>query len=229
MSEFVQIPSGWFDMGSESGQPDEQPEHHVWVDTFELAIDPVTRAEYRPYLEATQTPIPREWDNPLFSGLDKPAVGVSWNDAYLFCLWRSSCFSTPPVRLPTEAEWERAARGHRNGEDYPWGQSIPSWIPNGGDGPLDGPWPVTLGPVNDFGIRGIAANIHEWCADWHREKYYSRSALKNPTGPRSGENKVLRGGAWSNSTGNLRVAYRDGTNPNTRFNYCGFRCVSGSD
>ena len=79
MSEFVQIPAGWFDMGSEFGQPDEQPEHRVWVDTFELAIDPVTRAEYHPFLETTQAPAPREWDNPLFGGLDKPVVGVSWN------------------------------------------------------------------------------------------------------------------------------------------------------
>ena len=93
-------------MGSELGQPDEQPEHRVWVDTFELAIDPVTRAEYQTYLEATRAPAPREWDNPLFGGLDKPVVGVSWNDAYLFCLWHSSCVSTIPVRLPTEAEWE---------------------------------------------------------------------------------------------------------------------------
>ena len=223
MSEFEQIPAGWFIMGAEFGQPDEQPEHRVWVDTFELAIDPVTRAEYQPYLDATQAPAPREWNNPLFGGLDKPVVGVSWNDAYSFCLWHSSCVSAAPVRLPTEAEWERAARGHRKGENYPSGKLIPSWIPNAGNGPLDGPWPVTLGPVNDFGIRGIAANVHEWCADWHSRTFYAESPARNPIGPISGHRRTSRGGSWRHARTISRVSARSKLAPTYQYTDYGFR------
>ena len=90
MSGFISIPSGWFDMGSDVGQADEGPVHRVWVDSFQMAVFPVTRSEYRGFLDATNRDRPREWDNPVFGEPDQPVVGVSWNDAVVYCLWRSS-------------------------------------------------------------------------------------------------------------------------------------------
>ena len=104
MGGFARIPAGWFRMGSDDGQPDEAPAHRVWVDAFELAVDPVTRLEYAAFLAATGREAPREWDSPALAGPERPAVGVSWNDAVVYCLWRSS-IAGDPVRLPTEAEW----------------------------------------------------------------------------------------------------------------------------
>ena len=222
MSTFECIPAGWFVMGSPDGQRDEAPAHRVWVDAFELAVDPVTRAEYARFRETTGRAAPREWDNPRFADPELPVVGVSWNDATIYCIWRSSLGGTP-VRLPTEAEWERAARGGREDRDYPWGDAIPGWIPNGGRGPLDGPWPVGLGPPNPFGIRGIAANIHEWCADWHARDFYERSPARNPAGPASGRRRASRGGSWRHAVTISRVAARSKLDPSYRYTDYGFR------
>ena len=109
-------------MGSTDGQADEGPPHRVWVDAFELAVDPVTRAEYARFLAARGRSAPREWDNPRFAAADLPVVGVSWNDAVVYCLWRSSCGGDRPVRLPTEAEWERAARDGAGRRALPGGR-----------------------------------------------------------------------------------------------------------
>jgi formylglycine-generating enzyme required for sulfatase activity len=219
---FAPVPAGWFVMGSAAGQRDEAPVHRVWVDAFELAVDPVTRTEYARFREETGRAAPREWDNPRFADPELPVVGVSWNDAVVYCLWRSSQGETP-VRLPTEAEWERAARGAQEGRDYPWGDAMPPWIPNGGRGPLDGPWPVSLGPPNDFGIRGIAANIHEWCADWHSRDFYERSPVRNPAGATHGIRRVSRGGSWRHAVTISRVAARSKLDPSFRYTDYGFR------
>jgi formylglycine-generating enzyme required for sulfatase activity len=219
---FAPVPAGWFVMGSAAGQRDEAPVHRVWVDAFELAVDPVTRTEYARFREETGRAAPREWDNPRFADPELPVVGVSWNDAVVYCLWRSSQGETP-VRLPTEAEWERAARGAQEGRDYPWGDAMPPWIPNGGRGPLDGPWPVSLGPPNDFGIRGIAANIHEWCADWHSRDFYERSPVRNPAGAAHGIRRVSRGGSWRHAVTISRVAARSKLDPSFRYTDYGFR------
>ena len=132
MAEFVTVPPGWFLMGSDEGQPWERPVHRVRLDAFQMAVHPVTRAEYAGFLDATAHEPPREWDNPAFAGDDLPVVGVSWHDAAAFCAWRSR--RGAPVRLPTEAEWERAARGGPDGQRYPWGDEIPDWVPNHGRG-----------------------------------------------------------------------------------------------
>ena len=221
MGTFAKIPAGWFVMGSEVGQPDEAPTHRVWVDAFEMAVDPVTRTEYALFKGETGRTAPREWDNPAFADPMRPVVGVSWNDAAVYCLWRSS--EGDRMRLPTEAEWERAARGTRAGQRYPWGDQIPSWIPNDGEGPLDAPWPVTLGPPNDFGLRGIAANIHEWCGDWHSKEFYATSPARNPTGPAAGTRRASRGGSWRHAFTISRVAARSKLDPTFRYTDYGFR------
>jgi formylglycine-generating enzyme required for sulfatase activity len=208
-------------MGTEGGLEDERPPHRVFVDPFELAVCPVTRVGYGQFLESTGHEPPRDWSNPAFAQPDQPVVGVSWLDAVAYCGWRSEK-DQRAVRLPTEAEWEFAARGHQTAL-FPWGDRMPEWIPNGGRGPLPAPWPVTLGEPTDFGLLGIATNVHEWCADWHDAAYYSRSPERNPAGPETGVRRASRGGAWRHAFTICRVTLRSKLDPNFRYNDYGFR------
>ena len=222
-SRFLTIPAGEFVMGSDSGQDDERPPHRVRVHAFEMSIYPVTRGEYAAFLAATQHEPPRDWQSPSFIGDDLPVVGVSWHDATAYCAWRASAGSAE--RLPTEAEWERAARGGLDGAAFPWGDEMPSWIPDGGRGPLSGPWPVTLGPPTAYGLYGIGANVHEWCADWHAADYYSVSPAENPQGPPAGRRRASRGGSWRHAVTISRSAARSKIDPAFRYTDYGFRTV----
>jgi formylglycine-generating enzyme required for sulfatase activity len=226
MGEFVTIRRGWFLMGSDEGQGAERPVHQVWVDAFRIAVYPVTRGEYGVFLDATGQERPREWENPAFRRPDLPAVGVCWHDAQAYCAWRSQ--QGDAVRLPTEAEWERAARGGPDGQRYPWGDDIPDWVPNRGHGPLDGPWPVTLGRPNRFGLYGIAANIHEWCSNWHARDFYASSPAHNPVGPEEGRRRASRGGAWRHAVTINRTAARSSLDPSFRYTDYGFRLAISS-
>jgi sulfatase modifying factor 1 len=217
--EFVPIPGGMFRMGSATGQDDEAPVHDAYVDEFEMAVYPVTRAGYGEFLRAAAHTLPREWSSSAFDRPDLPVVGVSWEDATAFCAWMGG------VRLPTEAQWERAARGGIEGEAYPWGDELPTWIPDGGRGPLAGPWPVDLGPPNRFGLFGIGANIHEWCSDWHARDYYAHAPLRNPAGPPAGARRASRGGSWRHAITISRSAARSKLDPSFRYTDYGFRVV----
>jgi sulfatase modifying factor 1 len=207
-------------MGSDAGQDDERPVHDVWVDGFELAVYPVTRDQYGAFLSATGHELPREWST-LAREPDAPVVGVSWLDAQAYCAWCNRDGDT--VRVPTEAEWERAARGGIEGVRYPWGETFPDWLPNNGRGPLSGPWPVTLGPPNAYGLYGIAANIHEWCADWHAAGYYAVSPTHNPAGPPAGRRRTSRGGSWRHAITISPSAARSKLDPSFRYTDYGFR------
>lgn len=215
-------------MGSsveEGGQDDERPAHEVSVSAFECAVYPVTQEDYAEFLLATRHTLPRDWiapDQPAFRGKRLPATGVSWLDAVAFCAWRAS--AGDPMRLPTEAEWEYAARGGQVGR-YPWGDEIPAWLPSEGRGPLAAPWPVTFGVPNGFGVYGIGANIHEWCADWHSAGYYAASETENPAGPTSGTRRASRGGAWRHAITISRCAQRSKIDPSFRYSDYGFRTV----
>lgn len=220
---FERIPAGRFLMGSDAGQDDERPVHPVDLDAFEMCAYPVTRAQYARFLAATGHAQPRDWLDPAFAADDLPVVGVSWHDAMAYCAWRAEGGSAE--RLPTEAEWERAARGGIDGLAFPWGDGIPDWIPDGGRGPLPAPWPVTLGPPNPFGLFGIAANIHEWCADWHDRSYYAASPATNPRGPESGVRRASRGGSWRHMVTISRCAARSKIDPRFRYTDYGFRTV----
>ena len=222
LERFVTIPAGRFFMGSETGQDDERPVHEIELDAFECAVYPVTQERYAEFLEATNHTAPREWPAAI-STPDLPVTGVSWFDAEAYCRWRTN--GGDAVRLPTEAEWERAARGGLPGAIYSWGDVIPSWMPNGGSGPLPGPWPVTLGEPNGFGVMGIGANVHEWCADWHARDYYAQSPSSNPKGPASGVRRSSRGGAWRHAVTVSRCAQRSKLNPSFRYTDYGFRVV----
>ncbi len=223
MTEFVTIPAGWFLMGSDRGRRGERPAHRVWVDAFDLAIYPVTRRQYTRFLEATGHAPPRDWDIPELDHPDLPVVGVSWHDATALCRWLGP--NGQACDLPTEAEWERAARGGSEGAHYPWGDAIPEWVPNAGKGPLVAPWPVTLGEPNGYGLYGIGANIHEWCSDWLSPTYYAVSPAHNPKGPDEGTRRASRGGAWRHAITMSRCAARSGIDPSFRYNDYGFRVV----
>jgi formylglycine-generating enzyme required for sulfatase activity len=214
---FVRIPAGAFAMGSTEGQEDETPVHAVHVDAFDLATCPVTVREYGAFLAATGHSVPKEWGALGLARDDVPVVGVSWDDAVAYCRW------VGVARLPTEAEWERAARGGLEGQRYPWGAAIPEWIPNGGRGPVAGPWPVTLGEPNGYGVCGIAANIHEWCADWHAREYYAVSPARNPQGPATGIRRASRGGSWRHAVTISRCAARSKLDPTFQYTDYGFR------
>jgi formylglycine-generating enzyme required for sulfatase activity len=220
---FVAIPAGAFLMGSDAGQEDERPVHRVHVDAFEMSVYPVTRGEYAAFLDDTGHDRPRDWHEPAFAGDDRPVVGVSWIDANAYCAWRARGGS--PERLPTEAEWERAARGGVEGAVFPWGDDIPAWIPGGGRGPLAGPWPVALGEPNAFGLYGIAANVHEWCADWHAADYYASSPARNPSGPPTGRRRSSRGGSWRHAVTISRSSARSKIDPAFRYTDYGLRTV----
>lgn len=219
---FVRVPEGWFAMGSDDGPAEEAPVHRVWVAAFDLAAYPVTCRAYAQFLEASGHETPRDWSH--FSTIpERPVVGVSWHDCQAYCRWRAS--HGTPVRLPTEAEWERAARGGIDGQRYPWGDAIPTWIPQDGRGPLDAPWPVTLGEPNAFGLFGIAGNVHEWCADWYASDYYRDSASRQPTGPAAGVRRASRGGSWRHAVTISRCAARSRLDPSFRYTDYGFRVV----
>jgi len=215
------IPAGRFLLGSDAGPDDERPVHEVEVDAFDCAIYPVTQSQYSLFLDATGHE--RVTAHGLPPTEDLPVTSVSWIDAQAFCKWRTDVGD--PMRLPTEAEWEYAARGRLEGALYPWGDTIPDWVPQRGKGPLPGPWAVTLGEPNGFGLYGIGANIHEWCADWYAGDYYAQSPSKNPTGPASGLRKASRGGAWRHDITISRCAQRSRIDPSFRYTDYGFRVV----
>ena len=150
-----------------------------------------------------------------------PVVGVSWEDAVAYGAWLTD--GGAAARLPTEAEWERAARGGLEGLAYPGGNEPPRWLPEGGRGPLQGPWPAALGEPNGFGLHGIAANVHEWCADWHARDYYASSPERNPQGPPSGVRRASRGGSWRHAVTISRTAARSRLDPSFRYTDYGFR------
>jgi formylglycine-generating enzyme required for sulfatase activity len=231
---FAMIPAGCFWMGADDGAGDERPRHRVWIAGFEMAVYPVTEEEYAAFRRATGHEAPRDWR--LDAGRagrppavapgderDLPVTGVSWHDARAYCAWRTA--AGDPLRLPTEAEWERAARGGLENARFSWGNELPDWLPEGGRGSLAGPWPVTLGPPNGFGLHGIGANVHEWCADWYDADYYAVSPDRDPSGPRTGTRRVSRGGAWRHAVTISRCAARSRIDPAFRYTDYGFRVI----
>jgi formylglycine-generating enzyme len=216
--ELVEVAAGWFWMGWEEGGPGERPRHRVWLDGFAIAHAPVTNAEYARFLEAAEAAPPPWWDDPRFSDPGQPVVGVNWFEASLYCDWLSSA-SRGRYRLPTEAEWEKAARGGLEGARFPWGND---WPASAG---FDRPPQVTETAANPLGLRALSGVCHEWCLDWENEKYYAASPERNPQGPSHGTRRVSRGGAWRHHDPWSPVAHRSSLPPDLRYSDYGFRLV----
>ena len=215
------IPEGPFLMGDPAGRPDERPVHEVFVSAFEMAVLPVTNAQYAAFLASSGRAPPGFWLDGRFNAPGQPVVGVTWADAAAYCAWLSAQTGAR-WRPPTEAEREKAARGGVEGQQYPWGDSPGA---DGGRFAQDAPRPVGLSAQNGYGLLDIAYNIHEWCSDWYDATYYARSPREDPQGPPSGTRRASRGGAWRHQVKVCRNGARSSLPPTFRYNDYGFRVV----
>jgi len=227
----VPIPEAWFLMGSNSGQDCERPIHRVWIDTFLLAATQVSNAEYAVFLRDTKSDPPPFWQDEKFNHPQQPVTGVSWFDADRYCHWLTEQ-TARPYRLPTEAEWERAARADLEQSDFPWvnnnksndpAQSVPNYATRW----QTGPEPVAQYAPNNFGLYNMCDNVHEWCSDWYDPNYYAVSPEQNPRGPepRAGvaPRKASRGGSWRHHIKVSRCSARSSIPPDFHYADYGFR------
>jgi formylglycine-generating enzyme required for sulfatase activity len=216
--EMVEIAAGAFRMGWSAGHPGERPPHDVWVDAFAIARAPVANAEYAPFLEAAGAAPPPWWTDSRFDDPEQPVVGLNWFEAVAYCRWLAAG-TGQPYRLPTEAEWEKAARGGLRDARFPWGDQRPP-------GPsFDRPPRAADTPANPLGIVALSGVCHEWCLDWHDEAYYAASPASNPPGPAAGTRRVSRGGAWRHHDPWSPVAHRSSLPPDLRYSDYGLRVV----
>jgi formylglycine-generating enzyme required for sulfatase activity len=229
-SGMVLIPAGEFVMGKdeEEGETaDHSPAHRVHIDAFHLDRHEVTNAQYLEFCEQTDARLPEFWGmEPMRSGPDfpdHPVVGVSWSEARQYAEWAGK-------RLPTEAEWEYAARGGLAGADYPFGDELQptaanywQWDELRSTG--NGLMPVGSYPPNGYGLYDMAGNVTEWVADAYHADYYVDSPAKNPPGPEGEKFFVIRGGGWHSGPGCIRVYFRNALPGNWRDFNVGFRCA----
>ena len=220
--KIVVIPAGSFLMGSEQGQENERPCHRVWLDSFGIGKYPVTNCEYAKFLIVKPQP-PPFWSDPVFSDPEQPVVGICWDEAVAYCLWLSEEFGRR-YRLPSEAEWERAARGGHEGGQYPWGDEPPSdRFFSGVNSETGGPARVGINQPNDFGLFDMSEGVHEWCSDWYDYNYYQTSPERNPHGPQTGRRRCSRGGSWRHRIKFSRCAARSSLPPSFQYADYGFR------
>ncbi len=223
-AKMVLIPAGEFSMGDhhDVGYTYEKPVHTVYLDAFYMDVYEVTNALYKKFMDATGHKAPGYWNDSKYNAPDQPVVGVSWEDAKAYADWAGK-------RLPTEAEWEKAARGGLSGKKFPWGGDAPDGTQcNFADKNVDDGYgyaaPVGSYPPNDYGLYDMAGNVWEWCSDWYDSNYYTSSPKRNPTGPSSRSWRFLRGGSWAHNVYYLRCANRSGFNPSLTDYSLGFRC-----
>jgi sulfatase modifying factor 1 len=216
--EFVTVPEGRFNMGdsSSSGEYDERPVHKVFIDSFRLSRREITLKQYRSYVLEASPKTQGQWKG---NGEEHPVVGISWEDATAFCIWFGKKYGIA-TRLPTEAEWEYAARGGLEGMTFPNGDTLSE---NEANFQSAGTRNGGTYPQNGFGFFDMAGNVWEWCLDWYDGKYYDSSSDRNPQGPASGNYRTLRGGGWNGSASNSRVANRSYNSPTISNNQLGFR------
>ena len=218
-SEMIPIFAGEFLMGTNDYDEEkveyDKPQHKVTLGAYHIGKYPVTVAQYKAFCKRTRRKMPKK---PYWGWKDNhPVVNVSWDDAAAYCEWAGG-------RLPTEAEWEKAARG-TDGRTYPWGEDVPnSDYANYNDmaGETTSVERYSQG-ASPYGVLGMAGNVWEWCSDWFDEGYYEDSPKCNPKGPSGGSYRVFRGGSWGDMPGHLRASLRSGQSPDVRGNSVGFR------
>ena len=219
----VLVPAGEFIMGSEQGDDDEQPVHRVFLDSFYLDTFEVTNGRFAKFVAAIQSEPPwgfADHDTPVLHA-DRPVRWVTWLEATGYCLWAGK-------RLPTEAEWEKAARG-TDGRTYPWGQEPPTPV-HAVFGLKEGA--ETVAPIGDrekgtspYGVHDLAGNLYEWVSDWYDDAFYTTTPTINPRGPAEGPAKGQRGGSYINSPYRLRASFRTKGDPTEHDPHVGFRCA----
>ncbi len=213
-------------MGSDSGQDCERPIHRVWMDSFLLAATQVTNAQYQQFCTATRSISPPFYEDHNFNQPEQPVVGVSWHEAMRYCEWLST-ETNLNFRLPTEAEWEYAARGDLEQRQFPWGDEPPQSLPDYAKRWQAGPEPVARYAPNGFGLYDIGDNVHEWCSDWYDANYYSISPDRTPQGPDQcalkPARKSSRGGSWRHHIKVSRCSARSSIPPDFQYADYGFR------
>jgi formylglycine-generating enzyme required for sulfatase activity len=255
LPEFARIPAGSFVMGADDGGDDERPAHNVYLDGFMIGVQPVSNGEYARFITETGYRTPAVDDLPLVvkaggpererafrasadgytwrgsqpprEQLDHPVTLVRWEDAAAYCRWLSNVIAEP-VRLPTEAEWERAARGGLERQAYPWGNRLDGSHANFLADPTAkssrGTSACRSFPPNGFGLYDMAGNVWEWVADWYDPAYYTVSPRDNPSGPGLGQFRIVRGGGWlASDLRMLMCSYRHRVPPDTYSYGIGFR------
>jgi formylglycine-generating enzyme required for sulfatase activity len=250
----ARIPAGDFLMGAADAEDDERPVHRVFVSEFFIGRFPVTQDEYARFVRATGHPAPairelplitaggrdalfRELATPYVWSGDQPPAGhgshpvvlVSYDDAAAYCAWLSSELRRT-ARLPTEAEWERAARAGADGQRYPWGNEINAsrgnYLTDFATKRQRGTRPTGTYPPNSYGLYDVIGNVWEWVSDWYSSDYYGMGDVRDPRGPESGTMRIMRGGSWVNDdVAMLRCAYRHKVPPDTYAYSVGFRIV----
>jgi len=255
---FVRVPGREFTMGSDEGADDERPAHRVQVDSFYASVHPITVGQYAAFTRETAHPgpelrvLPRivtpagessfrdfaashAWHNgePPRERVMHPVTLVTHADATAYCRWLSGRVGRL-VRLPTEAEWERAARGERDGTRYPWGNDLDAsranFLPEPDQKRQRGTTPVGSYPPNDLQLYDMTGNVWEWVADWYRADVYRSTDRHNPRGPGHGAMRIVRGGSWvTHDINQLRSAHRHKVPPDTYAYSIGFRVVYSDD
>jgi len=221
LSQMVVIPGGSFLMGVE-GTGSDSPKHLVHLHSFLMDRTEVTCRSYLSFCQATGHHLPFFWNRPGFNCgeqyPDYPVVGISWHDAQAYAEWAGK-------RLPTEAEWEYAARGGHVDWKYPHGNELTPADGNYGSSELDGTVRVGSYPPNGYGLFDMMGNVVEWVRDRYGETYYGESPEWSPEGPDTGRFRVIRGGGWKSGPGCVSIAHRNALPSNWVDFNVGFRCV----
>lgn len=251
------VPQGFFIMGSNDIFT-ASPEHQVFLDNYFISQYPVTNAQFALFLkndgyqkreywseegfstkESEGWRFPRYWEDKPWNEPTRPVVGISWYEAEAYCNWAQKS-------LPTEAQWEKAARGgiYLDGENlinpnphrkYPWGDESPDhegiWRavyqnePNYGNR-CNAPVGTAPSGASPYGCEDMSGNVWEWCHDWYQRDYYKHTPQHNPPGPEQGEMKILRGGSWCRDASQIRISFRTKDDPKSAgWDLSGFRCV----
>lgn len=223
--ELVPVPGGSFMMGDNHfvGNSDEHPTHTITVDDFEIGKTEVTVLQWKYYCEQVKKELP---EAPAWGWVDDhPIVNITWGEANAYCAWLSKD-QGKEYRLPTEAEWEYAAKGGKNGKQYKYsGAQWPDTVAWYSSNSKNTTHPVATKKPNELGIYDMTGNALEWCSDYYNNSYFTKAPQHNPKGPEAGTSRVVKGGAYSYNASICRTAFRNGFNPGLLRVQLGFRVV----